>query len=69
MAYSIFVTYAKQRICDNTLDDAQLTTRCPLENVRCSAMTTNPPRYSVGQLDQLPAELLIRSWYTLISRR
>ncbi|PFH58945.1 hypothetical protein XA68_13011 [Ophiocordyceps unilateralis] len=49
--------YTKQRICDNTLDDAQLVTRCPLDNERRSDASI-PARYAVGQLDQLPAELL-----------
>ncbi|PQK14759.1 hypothetical protein BB8028_0005g02880 [Beauveria bassiana] len=52
-------TYAKQRICDNTLDDAQLATRCPLDNVR-SSVATSPPRYSAGQLDRLPTEILFQ---------
>lgn len=54
------ITYAKQNICDNTLDQAQLTTRCPLDNGRQSTETPIPSRYSTGQLDQLPAELLIQ---------
>lgn len=50
-------TYAKQNICDNTLDDAQLESRCPLDNTRCiNASVTS--RCSVGQLDQLPFEIL-----------
>ncbi|KAM3549768.1 hypothetical protein ARSEF4850_008684 [Beauveria asiatica] len=52
-------TYTKQSICDNTLDDAQLATRCPLDNVRCSVVTS-PPRYSAGQLDRLPTEILFQ---------
>ncbi|KAM0671046.1 hypothetical protein ACQRIU_001441 [Beauveria bassiana] len=52
-------TYTKQRICDNTLDDAQLATRCPLDNVR-SSVATSPPRYSTGQLDRLPTEILFQ---------
>lgn len=51
------VTYTDQRICDNTLDNAQLATRCPLDNVRRSD-TSIPARFAVGQLDQLPTELL-----------
>lgn len=54
-----FRTYTKQNICDNTLDDAQLVTRCPLDNGR-STDASIPVRYSAGQLDQLPAELLIQ---------
>jgi hypothetical protein len=54
-----FTTYTKQNICDNTLDDAQLVTRCPLDKGRFTDAST-PPRYSAGQLDQLPAELLIQ---------
>ncbi|KID93402.1 F-box domain, cyclin-like protein, partial [Metarhizium majus ARSEF 297] len=55
------MTYTTQKLLirDNTLDDAQLTTRCPLDNGRhtdASILT----RHSVGQLDQLPAELLIQ---------
>ena len=45
-------------ICDNTLDHAQLERRCPLDNGRCID-TSIPARYPVGQLDRLPAELLI----------
>lgn len=54
-----FATYTKQRICDNTLDDARLVTRCPLDNVRCSGII-GPPLYSAGQLDRLPPEILIQ---------
>lgn len=54
-----FTTYTKQNIRDNTLDDAQLVTRCPLDNGRYIDASI-PVRYSVGQLDQLPAELLIQ---------
>ncbi|CZT10469.1 uncharacterized protein RCO7_10499 [Rhynchosporium graminicola] len=62
-------TYTKQNICDNTLDDAQLETRCPLDNGRrrhldastpISISISIPTRCSVGQLDQLPVELLIQ---------
>ncbi|QPH19967.1 hypothetical protein C2857_005264 [Epichloe festucae Fl1] len=52
-------TYRKQNIRDNTLDDAQLVTRCPLDNVR-SAERSIPACQSAGRLDQLPAELLVR---------
>ncbi|KAH7271795.1 hypothetical protein B0J15DRAFT_223973 [Fusarium solani] len=54
-----FTIYTKQPICDNTLDDAPLVTRCPLDNGRHTNAST-PRRYSAGQLDQLPAELLIQ---------
>ncbi|KAF1948854.1 hypothetical protein CC80DRAFT_583333 [Byssothecium circinans] len=54
-----FTTYTRQNICDNTLNDAQLVTRCPLDNGRYTNAPT-PPRYSAGQLDQLPVELLIQ---------
>ncbi|PWI71120.1 uncharacterized protein PCL_12488 [Purpureocillium lilacinum] len=50
-------TYTKQNICDNTLDDAQLVTRCPLDNGRCIDASI-APHYFVGQLNRLPAELL-----------
>lgn len=50
-------TYTKQNIRDNTLDNAQLTTRCPLDNGRHNDASILP-RYSIGKLDQLPAELL-----------
>ncbi|KAH7127370.1 hypothetical protein EDB81DRAFT_907605 [Dactylonectria macrodidyma] len=54
-------THTKQNICDNTLDDAQLVTRCPLDNGRCiDASIPITTHYSAGQLDQLPAELLIQ---------
>jgi hypothetical protein len=48
----------KQNICDNTLDDAQLETRCPLDNGRHTNVPV-PACYPVGQLDQLPVELLL----------
>ena len=50
--------YRKQNICDNTLDDAQLETRCPLDNGRhdCTPISTC---FSTNQLDRLPLELLI----------
>ncbi|GJD02227.1 F-box domain-containing protein [Colletotrichum higginsianum] len=53
--------YMKQNICDNTLDNAQLAKRCPLDyaNGRC-ADASAPARNPAGQLDQLPAELLIQ---------
>ena len=51
--------YTKQNICDNTLDNAQLETRCPLDNGRYADVSILS-RYSAGQLDQLPAELLIQ---------
>jgi hypothetical protein len=46
------------KICDNTLDDAQLETRCPLDNGRrdCKPISTCFP---ANQLDRLPLELLI----------
>ncbi|KAI1179970.1 hypothetical protein F4777DRAFT_355409 [Nemania sp. FL0916] len=53
-----FAWYTKQPICDNTLDNAQLETRCPLDNGRHFDASV-PLRYSAGKLDQLPAELLI----------
>ena len=56
---SDFALYTKQNICDNTLDNAQLETRCPLDNGRHTNVSI-PTRYSAGQLDQLPAELLIQ---------
>ncbi|KAG6225053.1 hypothetical protein E4U26_003329 [Claviceps purpurea] len=51
-------TYGKQNIRDNTLDNAQLETRCPLDNIRTAERSTLASQ-SAGQLDQLPAELLI----------
>ncbi|KAF5021563.1 hypothetical protein F66182_6392 [Fusarium sp. NRRL 66182] len=54
-----FTTYTRQNICDNTLDDARLATRCPLDNGRYTNASTSP-RCSAGQLDLLPAELLIQ---------
>ncbi|KAI0517901.1 hypothetical protein F5B22DRAFT_600968 [Xylaria bambusicola] len=46
--------YRKQRIVDYILDDANLETRCPLDNGRHLI----PPQDSLGQLDMLPLELL-----------
>ena len=45
-------------ICDNTLDEAQLETRCPLDNGRhnCTPISTC---FATNQLDRLPVELLI----------
>ncbi|KAF6792986.1 F-box domain-containing protein [Colletotrichum sojae] len=43
--------------CD-TLDGAQLAKRCPLDNGRHTDASI-PPRYSAGQLDCLPPELLL----------
>lgn len=50
--------YRKQKITDNTLDDAQLEIRCPLDNGRhdCKTISTCFP---ANQLDRLPLELLI----------
>ncbi|KAK4172008.1 hypothetical protein QBC36DRAFT_198025 [Triangularia setosa] len=45
-----FTAYTKQNICDNTLDNAQLVTRCPLDNGLYTD-SSNPPRYSASQLD------------------
>ncbi|KAH7019653.1 hypothetical protein EDB80DRAFT_701256 [Ilyonectria destructans] len=51
-------TYTKQNfVCDNTLDDAKLATRCPLDNGR-HADTSIPVRHLAGQLDKLPVEIL-----------
>ncbi|KAI1118104.1 hypothetical protein F5Y14DRAFT_401069 [Nemania sp. NC0429] len=52
------MTYTKETLRKNTLDDAQLETRCPLDNGRFTDATTLP-LYAVGQIDKLPAELLI----------
>ena len=46
--------YRKLSILDYTLDEAELTTQCPLDNGRHSVQ----PRDLVGQLDSLPGELL-----------
>ncbi|KAL5531737.1 hypothetical protein ACEPAG_4614 [Sanghuangporus baumii] len=50
--------YRTQNIRDNTLDDAQLETRCPLDNGRhdCKPISTC---FAANQLDRLPLELLI----------
>ncbi|KAI1313689.1 hypothetical protein F5Y03DRAFT_105082 [Xylaria venustula] len=53
--------YQKSRIVDYTLDDADLETRCPLDNGRHLI----PPQYSLGQLDRLPLELLTCIFLTL----
>jgi hypothetical protein len=45
----------KLRIVDHTLDDAELETRCPLDNGR---HTGGQPQHSAGQLDALPCELI-----------
>ena len=52
-------TYTKQNICDNTLDDARLVTRCPLDKGRCTDASI-PARHPAGHLDRLPAELLLQ---------
>ncbi|XXG96419.1 hypothetical protein Hte_002701 [Hypoxylon texense] len=46
--------YRKLTIVDNTLDDARLESRCPLDNGRHRGQ----PRHSVGQLDMLPPEIV-----------
>lgn len=55
--------YARRelRITDHTLDDADLETRCPLDNGRHSIQ----PRLSVGQLDMLPLEIVTDVLLTL----
>ena len=50
--------YRKQNICDNTLDNAQLETRCPLDNGRHN-FTPISTYFSTNQLDKLPLELLM----------
>ncbi|CZT13066.1 uncharacterized protein RAG0_16659 [Rhynchosporium agropyri] len=68
-------TYTKQNICDNTLDDAQLETRCPLDNGRrrhvdastpISISISIPTRCSIGQLDQLPLVESVPQYAALI---
>ena len=56
--FALYV-YRKQNFCDNTLDDAQLETRCPLDNGRhdCTSISIC---VSTSQLDRLPLELLIK---------
>ena len=49
--------YTRQAVRDNTLDDAQLESRCPLDNGR-HAGGSGAAADSVGELDRLPAELL-----------
>lgn len=49
--------YQTQNIRDNTLDNAQLETRCPLDNGRHDC-TPISPCFSTNQLDRLPLELL-----------
>ena len=44
---------------DNTLDDAQLETRCPLDNGRHDCKPISTPCFPANQLDRLPLELLI----------
>ncbi|KAI0203373.1 hypothetical protein F4808DRAFT_42005 [Astrocystis sublimbata] len=47
-------TYRKSRIVDFTLDDADLETRCPLDNARHAFQ----PLHGVSQLDKLPLEII-----------
>ncbi|KAI8628600.1 hypothetical protein F5Y19DRAFT_464972 [Xylariaceae sp. FL1651] len=54
--------YRKSRIVDYTLDDADLETRCPLDNGRYLLI---PPQDSLGQLYMLPLELLTYVFLTL----
>jgi hypothetical protein len=51
--------YRRKNICNNTLDDAQLETRCPLDNGRHDC-TSSSTCFSTSQLDRLPLELLIK---------
>jgi hypothetical protein len=50
--------YPRHSLPDSTLDDAQLETRCPLDNGRhdCTTISTC---FAPNQLDRLPPELLI----------
>lgn len=48
-------TYTKSRIVDHNLDDADLESRCPLDNGR---HVTTRPRSFLGKLDLLPLELI-----------
>lgn len=50
-------TYRTSRIVDYNLDDADLETRCPLDNGQNYTATTQP-RYPAGQLDLLPLEIV-----------
>ena len=52
--------YTKQPIRDNTLDDAQLERRCPLDNGR-NAHASRPAHDSAGQLDASPQNFSSRS--------
>jgi hypothetical protein len=54
-------TYRKLRIVDHTLDDADLETRCPLDNRRHAIQ----PRHSVSYLDKLPLEIITEILLTL----
>lgn len=47
-------SYQREDIKDNNLDDANLETRCPLDNGRHSGT----PEQTVGQLDLLPLEIV-----------
>ncbi|KAL0949130.1 hypothetical protein HGRIS_009214 [Hohenbuehelia grisea] len=51
--------YLKQNICDNTLDNAQLETRCPLDNGRHTDSKRTFVRCVPNQLDKLSNELLV----------
>lgn len=55
------ITFTKEHVeRHKTLDDGQLARQCPLDNARSiNNTTTSSPRCSVGQLDQLPSEMLI----------
>ena len=50
--------YRKMHIRDNTLDNAQLKTRCPLDNGRHNCMPISTC-FATNQLDRLPIELII----------
>ena len=54
---SVLQVYRTQNIRDNTLDDAQLETRCPLDNGRHDYKTISTC-FAANQLDRLPFELL-----------
>ncbi|KAK0728624.1 hypothetical protein B0T26DRAFT_638091, partial [Lasiosphaeria miniovina] len=47
--------YRTCSIADHTLDDANLETRCPLDDGQYG----NNPRYTIGTLDELPSEIII----------
>ena len=54
MSNLVQLAYSRINLKDNTLDEKDLSTRCPLDNGK----VTRPAQFDLGILDRLPTELL-----------